>query len=200
MPTRAGWAIVGLGAGTVLLGRLFGWLELFVLGAGMVALVAVAVLLVRTRSFTLGVRRTVRPSRLHVGESARVELAVANRGRITTPVLTLRDPVAGTVGARVRLAPLRPGKERQAAYRLPTSRRGVLSVGPLEALRSDPLGLARRRLTVSGTVEVIVYPRVDRVQRAAGRARAARSRSQPADGAGAAPRQLPRPAGVPPWR
>ena len=63
----------------------------------------------------------------------------------------------------MRLAPLRPGKERQAAYRLPTSRRGVLSVGPLEALRSDPLGLARRRLTVSGTVEVIVYPRVDRV-------------------------------------
>ncbi|HEY8094294.1 MAG TPA: DUF58 domain-containing protein [Acidimicrobiales bacterium] len=163
MPTRAGWAIVGLGAGTVLLGRLFGWLELFALGAGMVALVLVAVLLVRVRSFTLGVRRTVRPSRLHVGESARVELAVANRGRITTPVLTLRDPVAGTVGARVRLAPLRPGKERQAAYRLPTSRRGVLSVGPLEALCSDPLGLARRRLAVSGTVEVIVYPRVDRV-------------------------------------
>ena len=163
MPTRAGWAIMGLGAGTVLMGRLFGWLELYVLGAGMVALVLVAVLLVRARGFTLGVRRTVRPSRLHVGESARVELAVANRGRITTPVLTLRDPVAGTVGARVRLAPLRPNKERQAAYRLPTSRRGVLSVGPLEALRTDPLGLARQRLTVSGTVEVIVYPRVDRV-------------------------------------
>ena len=163
MPTRAGWAIAGLGAGTVLLGRLFGWLELFALGAGLMALVGLAVLLVRARTFTLGVRRTVRPARLHVGESARVELAVANRGRITTPVLTLRDPVAGTVGARVRLAPLPTGKERQAAYRLPTSRRGVLHVGPLEALRSDPLGLARRRLTVSGTVEVIVYPRVDRI-------------------------------------
>jgi hypothetical protein len=82
---------------------------------------------------------------------------------MTTPVLTMRDPVAGTVGARVRLAPLQPGRERQAAYRLPTSRRGILSVGPLEALRTDPLGLARRRLTVSGTVEVVVYPRVDRI-------------------------------------
>jgi uncharacterized protein (DUF58 family) len=163
VPTRAGWAIVGLGAGTVLVGRLFGWLELYALGVGLAALVGIAVLMVRFRAFTLGVRRTVRPARLHVGESARVELAVANRGRMTTPVLTMRDPVAGTVGARVRLAPLRPGRERQAAYRLPTSRRGILSVGPLEALRTDPLGLARRRLTVSGTVEVVVYPRVDRI-------------------------------------
>ena len=72
MPTRAGWAIAGLGAGTVLLGRLFGWLELFALGAGLMALVGLAVLLVRARTFTLGVRRTVRPARLHVGESARV--------------------------------------------------------------------------------------------------------------------------------
>jgi uncharacterized protein (DUF58 family) len=163
VPTRAGWALVGLGAGTIVLGRLFGWLELFVVGAGLLALTAFAVLLVRFRSLSLGVRRTVRPARLHVGESARVELAVANRSRLSTPVLTLRDPVAGTVGARVRLAPLRPGKERQAAYRLPTSRRGILHVGPLEALRSDPLGLARRRLVVSGTVEVVVYPRVDRI-------------------------------------
>ena len=109
MPTRAGWAILGLGAGSVLVGRLFGWLELYALGVGLAALVGIAVLMVRFRAFTLGVRRTVRPARLHVGESARVELAVANRGRLTTPVLTLRDPVAGTAGARVRLAPLRPG-------------------------------------------------------------------------------------------
>ena len=139
MPTRAGWAILGLGAGTVLVGRLFGWLELFALGVGLAALVGIAVLMVRFRAFTLGVRRTVRPARLHVGESARVELAVANRGRFTTPVLTMRDPVAGTVGARVRLAPLRPGRERQAAYRLPTSRRGILERrAPRSAAHGSP--------------------------------------------------------------
>ena len=44
MPTRAGWAIVGLGAGTVLVGRLFGWLELYALGVGLAALVGIAVL------------------------------------------------------------------------------------------------------------------------------------------------------------
>ena len=47
MPTRAGWAIVGLGAGTVLVGRLFGWLELFALGVGLAALVGIAVLMNR---------------------------------------------------------------------------------------------------------------------------------------------------------
>ncbi len=163
MPTRAGWSVLALGVGVILLGRLFGWLELFALGLGTIALVGIAVLLVRTRLFSLAVRRSVRPARLHVGETARVELAVANRGRMTTPVLTLRDPVAGTVGARVRLAPLRAGKERQAAYRLPTNRRGVVSIGPLEALRTDPLGLARTKLTVTGNVEVVVYPRVHRI-------------------------------------
>jgi uncharacterized protein (DUF58 family) len=163
MPTRAGWALAAVGAGTLMIGRLFGWVELFALGVAVIVLVAGAVLLVRGRLFTLGVRRTVRPGRLHVGESARVELAVANRGRLTTPVMTLRDPVAGTVGARVRLAPLTAGKERHAAYRLPTSRRGVLAIGPLEAIRTDPLGLARKRLAVSGTVEIVVYPKVHRV-------------------------------------
>ena len=163
MPTRAGWALAALGAATLVLGRLFGWLELFVLGVAVIVLVGGALLLVRGRLFTLGVKRTVRPGRLHVGESARVELAVANRGRLTTPVLTLRDPVAGTVGARVRLAPLAAGKERHAAYRLPTNRRGVLAIGPLEAIRTDPMGLARKRLTVSGTVEIVVYPRVNRI-------------------------------------
>jgi len=163
MPTRAGWAVLVLGVAVILLGRLFGWVELYALGLGTIALVGIAILLVRTRLFSLAVRRSVRPARLHVGESARVELAVANRGRMTTPLLTLRDPVAGTVGARVRLAPLPAGRERQAAYRLPTTRRGIVTVGPLEALRTDPLGLARTRLTVSGVVEVIVYPRVHRI-------------------------------------
>jgi hypothetical protein len=60
VPTRAGWAIIGLGAGTVLVGRLFGWLELYALGVGLAALVGIAVLMVRFRAFTLGVRRTVR--------------------------------------------------------------------------------------------------------------------------------------------
>jgi uncharacterized protein (DUF58 family) len=86
VPTRAGWALAGLGAGTIVLGRLFGWLELFVIGVGLLALTAFAVFLVRFRSLSLGVRRTVRPARLHVGESARVELAVANRSRLSTPV------------------------------------------------------------------------------------------------------------------
>ena len=40
------------------------------------ALVGIAILLVRTRLFSLAVRRSVRPARLHVGETARVELAV----------------------------------------------------------------------------------------------------------------------------
>jgi uncharacterized protein (DUF58 family) len=155
--------VLALGVAVLLVGRLFGWLELFALGVGTIALVGIAVVLVRARTFALTARRVVRPSRLHVGESAKVELAVANRGRSSTPVVTLRDPVAGTAGARVRLAPLSPDKARQAAYRLPTTARGIIRIGPLEASRTDPLGLARVDRTVSDTVELVVYPRIHRI-------------------------------------
>ena len=59
------------------------------------------------------------------------------------------------------LAPLAPGELRSAGYRLPTERRGLVQVGPLEAIRTDPLGLASRRHRVSDITEVTVLPVVE---------------------------------------
>ena len=46
-----------------------------------------------------------------------------------------------------------------AGYRIPTDRRGVLTIGPLTAVRHDVLGLARSVIEVAGTEEVLVAPR-----------------------------------------
>jgi uncharacterized protein (DUF58 family) len=46
-------------------------------------------------------------------------------------------------------------------YRIPTERRGVLTVGPLEARRFDPLSLATRSRTVVGKAELVVHPKVE---------------------------------------
>ena len=46
-----------------------------------------------------------------------------------------------------------------AGYRIPTDRRGVLTIGPLTAVRHDVLGLARSIVEVAGTEEVLVAPR-----------------------------------------
>jgi uncharacterized protein (DUF58 family) len=68
--------------------------------------------------------------------------------------------VAGTIGARVALAPLEPGAAQAASYRLPTDRRGQVEIGPLTLHRTDAFGLARRTATVAGTDVLTVLPAI----------------------------------------
>lgn len=163
MLTRTGWLVA---AGSVVLlaaGRLFGVVELFVAGtagAGLVVLAAARVGLARLR---LEVARELHPPRVHAGTPSRVELQVRNVGARRTPVLQLKDPVTGTAGADLLLAPLRPGESARAAYRLPTDRRGVLTVGPLDVVVTDPFGLAALATGAAAATELTVYPKVDDV-------------------------------------
>jgi uncharacterized protein (DUF58 family) len=55
---------------------------------------------------------------------------------------------------------LAPGERAQRTSPLPTNRRGVFPVGPVELPRSDPLGLVRRVRRCTGPGEVWVTPRV----------------------------------------
>ncbi|MFN8017901.1 MAG: hypothetical protein U0P45_07235 [Acidimicrobiales bacterium] len=143
MPTRAGWTLVAASAGSLAAARLLGLLELYVLGAAGLLLVGAAVALAR-RPCDLDVRRELHPRQVSAGSVARMDLQVSCPRR-RSPVVTLADPVAGTVGARLAIGPLAPGEATTVGYRLPTRRRGHLAVGPLDAEVTDPFGLARRR-------------------------------------------------------
>lgn len=161
MPTRAGWivvvgALVALGAG-----RAVGAIELYVLASIALALVAIAVVLVRRPVPTLRVHRRVHPARPVRHAPARVEVHLANHGTRRTPVLVLHDAVEGTVGARLVVAPVPPGRGHQLGYRLPTGRRGRLAVGPLAVEVVDPFGLARRRSPGPGIEEITVLPAIE---------------------------------------
>jgi uncharacterized protein (DUF58 family) len=158
MITRYGFFVVVCGAALAVFGRVFAVLELYVLGAGMVALVVVAFLVVRFGRVRLRVARRVNPSRVYMGEPARVELAVRNSGRRTTPVLRLTDPVSGTPGASLSVSPIHPGAGSRAAYKLPTGRRGRLQIGPMLLERRDPFGLASRTVVAAGVSEITVFP------------------------------------------
>lgn len=163
--TRRGWGVI---VGAVVLvagGRALGLMELFVLAAGSLGLVAAGVAYVLTRHPHLDASRHLNPPRVHVGDNSRVELALRNLSRRRSPVLTLRDALAGGPRqARFLLPPLAPGQSDQASYRLPADRRGVFAIGPLEAERSDPFGLARRSSAIAPLTELTVYPRVDPVR------------------------------------
>lgn len=145
----------------VVVARLFGVLELYVLAALVAALVVVALAYVRLVPVRLELRRSVYPSRVHAGESTRIELFLHNPGRRRTPALRVIDPIGSTPGPRLHLAPLAGGARARAAYRLPTARRGRVPVGPLRLEVADPLGLARRRVEAAGAVDITVYPHVD---------------------------------------
>lgn len=160
MVTRAGWSLAIGAIATLALGRILGLPELAVLGTTGLVLVAVAVARARRPLPHLEVVRTVHPARVPVGGRSRVELLVTNRARRRTPLLTLHDPVAGTIGARVALAPLEPGASQAASYRLPADRRGLVEIGPLTVHRTDAFGLARRTATVAGADALTVLPTV----------------------------------------
>lgn len=163
MLTRTGWLAAG-GAGALLAaGRLFALDEAFVAGATLAVLVALAALVVALVRVRIDVARELHPARVHAGVSSSVVLEVRNRGRRRTPVLTLVDRVSGTRGAHLAVAPLEREGVTGAAYELPTERRGLLSVGPLEVVVSDPFGLAQARVRAAGTTELTVYPAVDHV-------------------------------------
>lgn len=157
--TRTGVA-VSVAAAVLLVGaRAFGLLELFVMGVAVATLVVVAAVWVRFRSVDVAVRRTVRLSRVHVGDPSTVEVVIHNRGR-TSPILEVHDPVTGTRGADLLVAPQHPRADAGATYRIPTRRRGVVEVGPMSVTISDPFGLWRSSTTVSGRDEIIVLPAV----------------------------------------
>ena len=58
-----------------------------------------------------------------------------------TPMLPiLVELPVGLSAARFVLPPLRPGDEHEELFVVPTSRRGVIQVGPATTVQGDPLG------------------------------------------------------------
>jgi uncharacterized protein (DUF58 family) len=159
--SRQGWLVGAGGLGLVALGRLLGVFELFILGGVALALVAVALLLVASTRLRLEVGRELHPPRVYAGTPSRVDLRVRNLGDRPTPVLRLVDPVSGTRGAELLVAPLEPQAISRAAYRLPTERRGVLHVGPLRVTIGDPFGLTSLALQAAPRTDLTIFPRID---------------------------------------
>lgn len=159
--TSRGWvllctALVSLGSA-----RVFAIIELAVVGVAILLLLAGALCYQAVVRPTGTISRELHPPRVYAGAASRIDLQVENRSRRTTPVLALQDPVSGTRGASLLVQPLRPGASTRAAYQLPTSRRGVLRVGPLAVSITDPFGLTTRSEEAVDAVELTVFPRVD---------------------------------------
>jgi uncharacterized protein (DUF58 family) len=160
--TRRGWSLFGGALGLVVGRFLLGMVEMLALGIGASALLAGAVIWLRLRPAPrVAVSRRVHPDRLHVGSDGRIDIVVENLGTGPTPLLRATDWFdRRRRAARFLVPPLAPGTRGQAAYRIPTRRRGRYVVGPLVLSETDPFGLARRVLPGAGETELVVRPRV----------------------------------------
>jgi len=145
-----------------LLGRLVGGIEFIVPAATGVLSVALALLWHQLFPTRLLVKKRLHPMRVPAGESARVDIELHNGGSRRTPVLHLHDAVGGTRGFNVEVAPIRQkGGTAHASYRLSTTSRGVLEVGPVTIRASDAFGLVKREQQIPDVVRLIVHPRLE---------------------------------------
>jgi hypothetical protein len=160
---RRGITARGIGvvvAAPVLLwgGFAFGYPDLALLGAAAAVAVVCAVGFALWRPM-LGVERVADPDRVARGEPAEMTLTVRNTSRVRAANLVATDR-CGHDAVPVPLLRLRPGKDTTARYPVPTTRRGVVAVGPLRVTRGDPLGLVTLARTYGETASVWVHPRI----------------------------------------
>ena len=163
MITRRGLGVIAASLALAVVGKVIGLRELYGLCGGGLGLVVAGFVATRGR-MGVDVTRTITPSRVHVDNAWRVEIAAVNRGSRRTRVLAVSTTFsAGQRYARFLLAPLVPGGTATAAFRLPSDRRGVFTLGPLHVERSDIFGLVTKRVEAAPATKLTVYPRVDDV-------------------------------------
>jgi hypothetical protein len=128
-------------------------------------MVAAAALVLFAVCFLLAVGRTkvrvdaeIEPRRVVVGEPATGRIAVTNEARAPMLPILVELPV-GLSAARFVLPALAPGHAHEELFVVPTTRRGVIHVGPATTVQGDPLGLMRRMLTWTERTELFVHPR-----------------------------------------
>ena len=160
--TPLGWIVAALSGACWLAGGLLGWQEALIAGLMLTLVLAAGVAFVLGRQ-AYSVRLDLTRTRVAVGDDAVGSLTVGNPGaRLLLPAL-LELPV-GAATAVFELPRMAPGAEHEELFRIPTQKRAVIVVGPVESVRRDPFGLLGRRLRWTDPVDLFVHPRTVNLQ------------------------------------
>lgn len=154
--TLLGWIVVAGAVVGSIVGWNRGWLEFRTLGLllGIAAGIGLAFMIGRgeyTASLELGDRR------VRIGQPALGRAEVRNVTTRPASSTSVELPVGRNV-ATFRVPRLGVGEAHEELFGVPTRRRGVITVGPVRSVRSDPLGLFRRERTLAESVELFVHP------------------------------------------
>ena len=147
---------MGLAVVALPLAVILRWVEVGVAGAVSLALLVLAI------PFLLGgnafaVEFAVSQDRVVAGENAEGRIRVRNVSRRLQLSGRLDVPV-GNQTIELPVPVLRRGAHTESPLVLPTQRRGVVDVGPVRSVRSDPLGLLARVREWPNVRRVYVHP------------------------------------------
>ncbi len=133
------------------------WVEFGAVVAGCAVVLVIASLFMLGRD-RIAVAIALEPARVVAGQSAEGSIEATNdTGRRILP-FRLEAPVGGAV-VRADVPSLAIGSAHREEFEIPTTRRGVVAVGPVSSVRGDPLGLMRREVAWTRSVELFVHPR-----------------------------------------
>ena len=163
MITPHGVIVSIAGVIALVVGRMFGVVELFVIGAALLVAMVFASVYVVVRRPRVIAHRWIHPALLVAGDTGRVDVHLDHRGALPSAACTLVERVRRSRDdvqlARLPIAPLPARSRTSTGYRLPSARRGITVLGPLTLELRDPLGIARLERVVVGEEQVVVAPR-----------------------------------------
>lgn len=152
----AGWVSVIGGLAGLLLGWTQGWAELRVVGVTAVVCFLLALCWVLgSTDFDADFR--LAHSRAVAGDVVPGSVGLTNRARRGLLPTRIELPV-GKGRAHFDLPPVDKGATHEVLFEIPTSRRGVIRVGPVRSVRVDPLDLIRSETDWSGHLDLYVHP------------------------------------------
>jgi uncharacterized protein (DUF58 family) len=154
--TITGVCVALLTIASFVVGYVAGWAEAVVFGWLGVALFIIAMIYLLGSVAYRAILHLPNP-RVVVGASAPVDVVVSNPLKHGLLAARIEVPVGGGV-AEFAVPGLRPSTEFRDVFLVPTTRRGVVTIGPIRSVRADPVGLMRREADWQQTVELFVHP------------------------------------------
>ncbi|MFE4469247.1 DUF58 domain-containing protein [Leifsonia sp. NPDC056824] len=155
--TPLGWSMFLVTVLALVAGYVLGWTEAVVAGWMAVALLLIASLyLVGRIAYDVGL--TLPTNRVVVGDRAPGEVTVRNPVRRRLPGVRVEVPVGAGL-AEFAAPALASGEEHSDVFVVPTSRRGIVPIGPVRTVRADPIGLLRREMVWAESLDLFVHPR-----------------------------------------
>jgi len=142
-------------------GRILGVTELFGMSVAVLALVLVSVVRLRASHVRAAVSARLSPEVIEATQPTVLELFVENTGAVPTPPSRLQLVPSGGGRHRILVPRLAPGERATVTIGLDSSRRGRHAISGYDAVLTDALGLASKRVVTTGGISYLVRPRTE---------------------------------------